>query len=309
MGLFGSRDPALGDRIRAAIATMQGDTGAAARFQQLQLERQRLGLQQQEAQRGQQQREDQIWGAKESGVGNPLIAAMSPGDLSQTLRERFTPYTGSPGGRHVMPSLNGGADTVDATPTTMAQEADALGRINPALRESYLAKQALSIVNGTDEQGRPTIQALDPRTVFTGQFAPMEGGAPSIPPFNGPPVTQGGEGQTPPISGDPRNLPPGDPRADTAVPPQFQQNPPPQEAPMFAGNVPTLDEPPGTTFRGVQFGNPVANMPNLNRRTRNAPRRNSQPQSAPLVRNVNDYNRLPRGAQYRLPDGSVRRKR
>lgn len=190
-GLFGRlrNDPAMGDRIRAALAMLQGDQGAAARFQQLQIERQRLGIQQQEAQRAEQQRQDQIWGLKEAGVGNPLIAAMSPSDASQTLRERFTPYTGSPGSRHVMPSLNGGADTVDATPTTDEQTMGWLNRIDPRLGTSFAAKQAVIMNQGVDPStGQPFAQALDPQSLFPG-LGQQQGASPQVgaPPAQMPP--------------------------------------------------------------------------------------------------------------------------
>lgn len=234
MGIFGSHknDPAFGDRIRAAFAMLNGDQNAAFRFQQLQLQRQEEARQQAAADRAEQQRNEQVWGAKEAGVGLPLISALSPGDLSQTLRERFTPYTGSPGSRHVMPSLNGGADTVDATPTTMSQEISELGRIDPRLAASRAAREAIIMNQGVDPStGQPFAQALDPQSLFPG-------------------LSVGGQ------------QPPQLPDAVPQGPDMSAADIVPAEAPAFRPPPGSLagGPPPNAPRRGAALGNPVQEM-------------------------------------------------
>ena len=100
MGLFGNHknDPAFGDRVRAAFAMLNGDQNAPFRFQQLQLERQRLGMTQAQQQREQQAQDDQIWAAKQNGFSPAQISQLNPNDLSQLGRERFTPRQYGPEG-------------------------------------------------------------------------------------------------------------------------------------------------------------------------------------------------------------------
>lgn len=134
--------PGFGDRLQAALAAMNGDPQAIARLRQQQQQRAELELRQQAAQRAVQERDDQVWGAKESGVGNPLIAGMSPEDLSRTLRERIAPHTEAPGTRYTTPSLNGGADTISTAPTMDEQQANFYESQQPGARAAFARRQA-----------------------------------------------------------------------------------------------------------------------------------------------------------------------
>lgn len=234
MGLFGNHrnDPAFGDRLRAAIATLQGDQGAGARFQQLQIERQRLGLSQQQALQQQSDRAEQIWGAKESGVPNPLISSLSPGDLSQYQREVNAP-------QHY--SAEGGA-TGYRDPVTGAVHYE----VAP-----YRQTVGRTIV-GAGANG------ADPRTIYRG-VEPV------------PVPNQGIFGSTDLGTFDAANPPPlgflaqnGASVPETPPPAEISDTRPPgMEAPAFNANPSDLSgAPPVASFRGVQFGAPVANMPN-----------------------------------------------
>lgn len=154
MGLFsgaakGGGNNDFRDRLMAAISVMQGDPNAAFRLAEQRRQNQELLLRQQAAQRTEQDRADQVWGAKESGVGNPLISALSPSDLSQTLRERYAPHSVSPNATYVTPSLTpGGQDatyTAPAAPTTEQQNYGWLQGIQgngPSLASGYARRQA-----------------------------------------------------------------------------------------------------------------------------------------------------------------------
>lgn len=151
MGLFsgaakGGGNSDFRDRLMAAIGVMQGDQNAPYRYAELHRQNQELQLRQQAAQRTEQDRADQVWGAKESGVGNPLISALSSSDLSQTLRERYAPHSVSPDATYVTPSLTpGGQDstfTAPSAPTEYMKNRAALGTESPALGEGFARRQA-----------------------------------------------------------------------------------------------------------------------------------------------------------------------
>lgn len=144
--LRGSGGPSFLDRLMIAQALTNGDYGAVASLRARQseqdMQQQALELRQATAQRAEQERNDQVWGAKESGVGNPLIAGMSADDLSRTLRERIAPHTEAPGTRYTTPSLNGGADTVSTAPTMDEQQAAFYESQVPGARNAFVTRQA-----------------------------------------------------------------------------------------------------------------------------------------------------------------------
>lgn len=198
-GLRSAFDPS---RIAMAQALLNGDYAAAGQLQEHQLELQRqnaeLRLRQQAAQRAEQDRADQVWGAKESGVGNPLISALSPGDLSQTLRERYAPHSVSPDATYVTPSLTPGqADatfTAPSAPTEFMKDRAALAALPNgapmatgfAQRHAFGPDTAVPAGGGVathDATGAMT-WGVQPYSVAT---APQTQGAPS-----GAPASQGG---------------------------------------------------------------------------------------------------------------------
>lgn len=180
-GLFGGLRNALGgfgDRAIMAQAALAGDYGAMAGIRSQQA---RLRAAQQEAEAEQAARANQVWGLKESGFGNAQIAAMSPTDSSQVLRERMSPYSQAPGTMRVTPSISGGEDTRFTAPSTFEQSLAAAGITGADaenLRRSEALKQALILQQGVDAQGRPFSQALDPSSLynFGAASAPQAGG-------------------------------------------------------------------------------------------------------------------------------------
>ncbi len=203
MGFLRSRDPDLGDRIRAALAAMQGDTSAYARFQQQQQQRAELALRQQAAERAVAERDNQVWGLKESGVSNPLISALSPGDASQIMRERFAPRSGAPGTQFTVPSLNGGQDQVSMVPTMDEQNAAAMNAQQPGMGDAFRRRQAygppVAVPEGAGlAENGPQGWGWGIRPASMG---PAPATAPSRP--GGPPASAPRIGQGPTAYGDP----------------------------------------------------------------------------------------------------------
>lgn len=146
MALFGQaqKGQAPGFDWGAAALTFLGAGPLVQARRQRELEQARLALQQQVAEQALQERNNQIWGAKESGVSNPNISVLSPSDLSQTMRERLAPYSQSPNETRVTPSVGGGADQrVTAAPA----EANTYNWLNglpngAPMAQSYAERQA-----------------------------------------------------------------------------------------------------------------------------------------------------------------------
>lgn len=89
-------------------------------------------------------REEQIWGLKESGFGNPLIAALSATDASALARSRAEPYSQAPGTTRGLPSLTGGEDQRTTAPINEEQIGAWLDTQDPSgnLRRTYARRQA-----------------------------------------------------------------------------------------------------------------------------------------------------------------------
>lgn len=120
MGVFSGigraiHSPGFGDRLQAALAAAQGDPQAVYRLRELQRQNAELAIRQRAEQRAEEDRNNQVWGAKEAGYTNPAIAAMSTGDLSQSMRERLAPHQFGPTG--------GSVGTPDATGRMTFQQA------------------------------------------------------------------------------------------------------------------------------------------------------------------------------------------
>lgn len=208
-GLFGNIDwDRLAGGFGAAQATLAGDPAQAAAILQNQ---QRLRAQQEQAQAeaeaAQRFRDEQTWGLKEMGYGNPFIAATTPQDASQAVLRRTEPYSQAPGTTRVTPSVNGGEDqrVTAPDPTDTQRTYEFLNSVNPELARSYLARQALIINSGIDPAtGQPYSQAIDPRQLFN--FGGPQQGAPQLP-QNGPAAPPGpapvSRSQPPASYGDP----------------------------------------------------------------------------------------------------------
>lgn len=294
MGLSGNHknDPAFGDRVRAAFAMLNGDQNAPFRFQQLQLERQRLGLTQAQQQREQQAQDDQIWAAKQNGFSPAQISQLNPNDLSQLGRERFTPRQYGPEGG-----------------STGYTNADGTTRYEVAPYQRQVGRTVIGAgPNGADPRvvfrGSETIGVPNVGVFGTTELGPyQQGEAPPLGFIQQSAVTGPGNGQTPPFSGNPRDLPPGDPRADPAGPPSADMRPMGQEAPAFNANPADLaNMPPVASYRGVEFGSPLAGG-----RPRNMPPRAAArpPRGIVTVNSPEEAARLPRGTRFRTPDGRV----
>lgn len=279
MGLFGNHDPAFGDRIRAAIAMMQGDTGAAARFQQQQIQRQQLELQRQEEARQQaaadraiQTSSRQQEAAQSLGWSKDQIAAVNPADLSQLVRERFTPRQYAAGG-------------------------GSTGYTNPDGSTRY------EVAPWREQVGRSVVGAgangADPGVMYRGvETVPV----PNVGTFGATDLGPYQEGEAPPLGFLPRpGAPPQLPATglQPGAPPPMD---PTAEAPAFA------PAPPGATseFGPIQFGNPLnpgAPPVSITRPPRAPGPRRSR--GIVNVRSAEEAARLPRGTRFRTPDGRV----
>lgn len=144
MALFGQaqKGQAPGFDWTAALLTLAGAGPAVRARQQRELEQARLAAHQQELEQAQLERNNQIWGAKESGVSNPNISVLSPSDLSQTMRERLAPHSEAPGVRYTSPSLNGGPDQVSTAPTMDEQQVAFFNRLHPGMGNAFAQRTA-----------------------------------------------------------------------------------------------------------------------------------------------------------------------
>lgn len=273
MGLFSRarNDPAFGDRVRAAIAYAQGDTGAASRFQQLQLERQRLAQQQQAEARQQAEmaRALEVSGRQQEaaqalGWSKDQISAVTPGDLSQLVRERFTPRQfGAEGGsvRNVAPD---GTETYSQAPSEREINGGII-RTSPEgiSRSVYEGGHYVPVTEGGG------VAVFNSRGQGGWGVAPdsMGGRAPGPPRLG--PVPQ--NGAIPPVQV------PVAPQTPPQLPTSADTRPENDPAPAFNPNPTDLaSAPPLASIRGIQFGAPVANMPRVGQRPRSGNSRAAQ---------------------------------
>lgn len=138
-----SHSPDFGMRLQAALAAAGGDQNAIYRMREMQRQNAELQLRQQAAQRAEEDRNNQVWGLKESGFSNPEIAAMNAGDASQATRERFAPYQLAPGSSRHIPGVGGQPEQVVNAPTTEEQQAAFYDRTSPGMGAAFARRQAL----------------------------------------------------------------------------------------------------------------------------------------------------------------------
>jgi hypothetical protein len=112
------RAPGFGDRLQAALAAAGGDAQAITRLHALQ-------RQQQADKEASGARDAQVIGAKELGIGNDEIGALSPGDLSRLALQRIAARQFDPGGAPVGGGELGGTPPAGAA-TQLAPDGAAL---------------------------------------------------------------------------------------------------------------------------------------------------------------------------------------